>query len=92
MTASRNLIAIFIAACFAHSATAQSNDTACTAENPCFVFEDDAGTNSPPGSALDLTGANDVSIHCMDTSDAEITSLTVDSAGHTGTMTNTSGC
>lgn len=90
MTASRNLIAIFIAVCFAHSATAQSNDTACTAENPCIVFEDDAGTNSPPGSALDLTGANDVSTHCLDTSDAGITSLTVDSAALT--MTNTSGC
>ena len=48
----------------------------------------DAGT---PGASLTLTGGNDVTVKSLDTSDADITSLTVDTTLHTGTFTVTGG-
>jgi Domain of unknown function (DUF4214) len=48
----------------------------------------DAGT---PGASLTITGGNDVTVKSLDTSDVDITSLTVDTSGHTGTFTVTGG-
>lgn len=40
---------------------------------------------------FDVNGANDVVVKSLDTSDADITGLTVDTLGHTGTLTVTGG-
>jgi Domain of unknown function (DUF4214) len=63
------------------------------------VFFSDDGTNGTapavypgdPSATLDINGANDVVFKSLDTSDADITSLTIDTADHTGTVTVTGG-
>ncbi len=62
-----------------------------------IYFSDDGDTSAvggdtgTPGASLTLTGDNDVTVKSLDTSDVDITSLTVDTSGHTGTFTVTGG-
>lgn len=65
-----------------------------------FVFEtltfdsegDDTTTGADEGEgSLSVTGENDVTGKAIDASDAEITSVSIDVSGHTGTLTFTGG-
>ncbi len=56
-----------------------------------IFFEDDGSSGVDAGARLEINGGNDVTFKSLDTSDADITSLTVDLTHHVGTLTATGG-
>jgi hypothetical protein len=72
-----------------NGATPETNDAA----GADFVLQTLTFNSSgaTPGAVLTVTGANDVTGKGIDASDADITSVTINTAGHTGTLTWTGG-
>ena len=87
-------VALFVIALSALAVSAQSEDPNCNADGTvCFSDDGDPGQGfTDPGATLDISGANDVTVFCLDHSDADTTSVTINTADHTGTSTMTDGC